>query len=71
MGWGGGVKSKLVVARGSTGPQRSGFRFDVESWYGYTLLLVTLGYVFELSIRRLLFVYTRLLQKGEIVICIY
>ena len=32
---------------------------DVESWYGYyTVLLLTLRYVHELSIRRLLFVYT-------------
>ena len=35
----------------STGPQRSGS--DVESWYGYyTVLLLTLRYVHELSIRR-------------------
>ena len=48
----------------STGPQRSGS--DVESWYGYyTVLLLTLRYVHELGIRRLLFVYTRLLQKGD------
>ena len=33
---------------------------DVGSWYGYyTVLLLTLPYVHELSIRRLLFVYTR------------
>ena len=32
---------------------------DVESWYGYyTVLLLTLRCVHELSIRRLLFVYT-------------
>jgi hypothetical protein len=51
---GGGVKSKLVVARGSTDPQWTGCRFwcgvlvwvycltcsDVESWYGYTVLHV-------------------------------
>ena len=40
----------------STGPQRSGS--DVESWYGYyTVLLLTIRYVHELSIRRLLCVY--------------
>ena len=50
-----GVKSKLVVARGSTGLQRSG----QESWYGYyTVLLLTIRYLHELSIGRLLFVYT-------------
>ena len=63
-----GVKSKPVVALVHSG-QVAGS--DVESWFGYTLLLVTFGYVLELSIRRLLFVYTRLPQKGEIVICIY
>ena len=32
---------------------------DMESWYGYyTVLLLTLRYVHEMSIRRLLFVYT-------------
>ena len=41
----------------TTGPQRSGS--DVESWYRYyTVLLLTLRYVHELSIRRLLLVYT-------------
>jgi len=30
----------------------------VESWYGYTFLFLTCRYVHELSIRRLLFVYT-------------
>jgi hypothetical protein len=65
------VKSKLVVAsdqaRGNTGPQWSGCSFDVESWYGFTVLLLTLRYVHELIIKRLLFVhvYTRLLQKGD------
>jgi hypothetical protein len=69
--WGGGVKSKLVVAndqaRGNTGPQWSRCSSDVESWYGFTVLLLTFRYVHELSIRRLLFVhvYTRLLQKGD------
>jgi hypothetical protein len=31
---------------------------DVEFRYGYTVILLTLHYVHELSIRRLLFVYT-------------
>jgi hypothetical protein len=38
---------------------------DVESWYWYTVLFLTLRYVHELSIRRLLLVYARLLQKGD------
>jgi hypothetical protein len=48
----------------STGPQRSGS--DVESWYGYyTVLLLTLRYVHELSIRRLLFVYYTYTTEGQ------
>ena len=48
----------------STGPQRSGS--DVESWYGYyTVLLLTLRYVHELSIRRLLFVYYTCTTEGQ------
>ena len=47
-----------------TGPQRSGS--DVESWYGYyTVLLLTLRYVHELSIRRLLFVYYTCTTEGQ------
>ena len=48
----------------STGPQRSGS--DVKSWYGYyTVLLLTLRYVHELSIRRLLFVYYKCTTEGQ------
>ena len=48
----------------STGPQRSGS--DVESWYEYyTVLLLTLRYVHELSIRRLLFVYYTCTTEGQ------
>ena len=48
----------------STGPQRSGS--DVECWYGYyTVLLLTLRYVHELSIRRLLFVYYTCTTEGQ------
>ena len=59
--WGRGMKYKLVVARGSTGPHRCECRFR----YGYTVLHLTRRYVHELSIRRLLFVYTSLLQKSD------
>ena len=59
--WGWDVKSKLVVAMGSGHVACS----DVESSHRNTVLLLTLSYVHELGIRRLLFVYTRLLQKGE------
>ena len=58
---GGGVKYKLVVARGSTGPHRCECRFR----YGHTVLHLTLRYVHELGIRRLLFVHTSLLQKSD------
>jgi len=56
----GGVKYKLVLATyvGAAlvhSGQVAGS--DVESWYGYTVLLLTLRYVHELSIKRLLFVY--------------
>jgi hypothetical protein len=38
----------------------------VESWYGYyTVLLLTLRYVHELSIRRLLFVYYTYTTEGQ------
>ena len=48
----------------STGPQRSGS--NVESWYRYyTVLLLTLRYVHELSIRRLLFVYYTCTTEGQ------
>ena len=48
----------------STGPQWSGS--DVEFWYGYyTILLLTLRYVHELSIRRLLFVYYTCTTEGQ------
>jgi hypothetical protein len=59
--WGGGVKSKVVVAMGSGHVACS----DVESSHRNTVLLLTLSYVHELGIGRLLFVYTRLLQKGD------
>ena len=48
----------------STGPQRSGS--DVESWYGYyTVLLLTLRYVHELSIGDSYLYIIRVLQKGN------
>ena len=53
------MKSKLVVARAALVHSGHVSGSDVESWYGYyAVLLLTLRYVHELSIRILLFVYT-------------